>query len=138
MEIGAICPPLVAFHHTLWPKSWGVCFPGERFDENSEAELLKKQREQKRKYQRGIGWLCYGKVPVCVFVDVSNKQKLSDSDTEQATAFQSDCSFFFSVRVRARGFVRIVPVQMRIGTRARRSSQCETAGGKAGGVLTIL
>lgn len=69
---------------------------------------------------------------------MSNKQKLSDSDTEQATAFQSNCSFFFSASVRARGFVRIVPVKTRIGTRARRSSQSETAGGKADGVLIIL
>lgn len=30
--------------------------------------------------------MVHGKVPVCVFVDVSNKQMLSDSNTEQVTA----------------------------------------------------
>lgn len=30
--------------------------------------------------------MVHGKVPVCVFTDVSNKQMLSDSNTEQVTA----------------------------------------------------
>lgn len=52
----------------------------------SQRDSAKKHQEQKRNITEESLHMVHGKVPVCVLVDVSTKQMLSDSNTERVTA----------------------------------------------------
>lgn len=85
VEIGAICPPLVAFRLTSYGwRVWVFFFP----DEKSEPELLCQEDAERN------NWMCFIGKFWCVFMCMCQTSKtLSDADTDWVTG--EDCGLCF-------------------------------------------